>query len=85
MGVHENQEIQMPEVIDIVPYRNFVCNYITYDVPTRPHKTRRQSHTAFSIYTFQNSDLKQRDGEKDQHECLFICSEFLYTHYLHII
>jgi hypothetical protein len=82
--VHEIGEFRLLGVINIIPHRKTVCNYITYDVPIKPHKTRRQSHTSFSIYTFENSASKQRSGKMNQHNHWFICSEFLYTIYLHI-
>ena len=74
--MHEIQGIQVPGVIEIVPRRKMSRNYITYNVPFWPCKTRRQSHTAFSIYTFENSDSKWTGGEKDHHKYLSVRSKF---------
>jgi hypothetical protein len=73
-----------PRIIYITLYRKNACYYITYSVPINPHKTHRRSPTLFSIYAFENSGCEQMEGPGDQHECLFIYSEFLYIHYLHI-
>jgi hypothetical protein len=61
--VHEIREFRIPAVTIIVLCCKIVRNYITYDVPVEPHKTRRRSRTPFSMYTFENSDSTQRDGE----------------------
>lgn len=80
--MHENREFRIPRVIEIVLHSKVVCNYITYDIHIKQHKTRRWSCTPFSIYTFENSDSKRRSGENSQHKYLFIWSEFLYIHCL---
>ena len=45
---------QMPGIIYIILYCKNVCNYITYDVHIKPHKTCGWSPTPFLIYTFEN-------------------------------
>jgi len=82
--VYEINNSRIPGMINVVPYRKAVRNYIIRDVPVKPHKTRRQSQAPFSIYTFEDPGTKQRDGEEDQLKYLFVRSNFLYTCYLHI-
>jgi len=82
--VHEISEFQILGVANIIPYCKTVGNYIMYDVPFKPHKTRKWSPTPFSMYTFENSGSRKRGGENDQHKYPFFCSEFWYTYYLHI-
>ena len=83
-NVHEIGVFQMLRAIYIVPYRKAMRSYIIYDVPIKPHKTRRWFHTAFSRYTFGNSGLKQRGGKKYQHKYSLFLPEFSYTCYLDI-
>ena len=75
---------QMPGIIYIILYCKNVCNYITYDVHIKLHKTRGWSPTPFLIYTFETPGCGQMDGFEDWHKYSFIYPEFLYTHYLHI-
>jgi hypothetical protein len=67
-GVYEIREILILGIIYFVLYCKEVRNYVIYDVPTQPHKTRRQSHTLFSIYTFENSSLRQRGHQANWHK-----------------
>ena len=79
----ETDEFRMSGIIHVVLYHNISHNYIKYDVSIKPHKTRRQSRTPFSLYTFENSGSRQRGSEKDQYKYLLPCSGFWYTCYLH--
>ena len=49
------------DVIDIVLYRNNTCNCIEYNIPIKPHKTRRQSYAPFLKYGLDNSGSGLKD------------------------
>ena len=55
-------EFRVPEIITIVLYRKVPLNYIKYDVPFEPHKTRRWSYTPFLIYALEESGVKLTGG-----------------------
>ena len=56
MIYHRTTDLWILGIMYDVLYRKNVCNYITYDVPIKPQKTRRQLSTLSSRYTFVNSE-----------------------------
>jgi len=80
----KTNEFRMPGIIYTVLYHTIMQHYITYSIPFDLQKTRAWSPTPSSRYTVDNSASGQRGGQTDKHEYCFICSKFLYTHYIHI-
>jgi len=53
-------EFQMPEIIDVVLYHKSTYNYIRYNLPIQPHKTRRSSHPPFLKYALDNLGVRTK-------------------------
>jgi hypothetical protein len=58
----KSEEIRGPGITGIALCRTNTYNFINYNVPIEPHKTRRQLHPLFSIYEVDNSRSGQRGG-----------------------
>ena len=82
--MHKIGEFQILGAVDVILYCKAVGNYIMYDVPFKLHKTCRWSPTSFLMYTFENSDSRQRGNKNNQHKYLVFCSKFLYTCYFNV-